>query len=88
MTKQELQDFLQELFIETFKLNRDDMDFEKKIEDYEGIDSIGVIEFVVRIEESLNIEFEDEMLSDENLSSLRVICDLLYEKYEDLKLEK
>lgn len=47
----------------------------------EGIDSLTIIEVVVKIEESFNFEFEDENLSYKTLRSIDSISEYIYQHF-------
>lgn len=49
----------------------------------EGIDSLKIIEVVVKIEEIFNFEFEDEKLSYETLRSINSIAEYVYQRIEE-----
>lgn len=60
------------------ELNVDDFELDENLVETYEIDSIGLLDFFMTIEEEFDIEFEDEEL--ENLKSANDIIDLVEKK--------
>lgn len=51
-----------------------------------GVDSISIIEVLISIEETFNIEFQSEMLNYKLLKSIRTVSEYVYKLLNDGKI--
>ncbi|MDY3006189.1 acyl carrier protein [Anaerococcus sp. AGMB00486] len=58
-----IRDELIELVLENLDIDRDDIDFDKNISDYD-IDSIDMLDFIMAVEDKYDIEFSDDELDE------------------------
>lgn len=75
-----------EIFKSSFSIKDEEIDCEVSIKEQYGIDSLDIIEFIVRLEKEINITFEDDDLIDDNLYSVNSIAKIVQKRIESNKI--
>ena len=82
MMKEKIEEKIVKSFMQMFSVQEDKINLEDSLKDTYGIDSIQIIEYIVRIEDDFGIEFDDDMLIDSNIDTLNGIINILKKKVE------
>jgi len=77
-----LENRIKELFYQVTNIDQD-IDVNRKLTDY-GINSITIIEFLVKIEDEFDIEFDIENMTVEKFESLHDLCDYVQSNSQNL----
>ncbi|AXQ79674.1 acyl carrier protein [Streptococcus chenjunshii] len=78
MTKEEIFDKISKMLAE--QMHRGDLDIspETSLQDDLGVDSIGLMEFVINLEDEFHLDIPDEAI--EEIESMGEMADYLYQK--------
>ena len=82
MMKEKIEEKIVKSFMQMFSVQEDKINLEDSLKDTYGIDSIQIIEYIVRIEDDFGIEFDDDMLIESNIDTLNGIINILKKKVE------
>ena len=77
-----LENRIKELFYQVTNIDQD-IDVNRKLTDY-GINSITIIEFLVKIEDEFDIKFDIENMTVEKFESLHDLCDYVQSNSQNL----
>ena len=80
--KEKIEEKIVKSFTQMFSVQEDKINLEDSLKDTYGIDSIQIIEYIVRIEDDFGIEFDDDMLIESNIDTLNGIINILKKKVE------
>ena len=78
MKREEIEKIVKECFSDKFKCPAAELDINLLFRDHYNVDSYGLIEFVIELEERFDFTFEDEDLGMSKLDTLRSITETVY----------
>ena len=81
--KEKIEEKIVKSFTQMFSVQEDKINLEDSLKDDYGIDSIQIIEYIVKVEDDFGIEFEDDMLIESNIDTLKGIINILKKKVEN-----
>lgn len=81
--KEKIEEKIVKSFTQMFSVQEDKINLEDSLKDAYGIDSIQIIEYIVKVEDDFGIEFEDDMLIESNIDTLKGIINILKKKVEN-----